>query len=106
MKWLLVIWSVYLLGLSLFPCSDRTNGCEDDIAITLPAENHNHSEDTDDGCSPFCHCSCCSISLTVYNFGAFTLTSPLAEFKEEGVYRPYSNFYSSYQGTIWQPPKI
>lgn len=94
------------MGLALVPCSDTANSCEDNNAVSLPVDNHNHGEDADDSCTPFCHCSCCSISLTVFNFCSFTLTQPTVEFIEEVLYSTYSNFHSSYQGTIWQPPKI
>lgn len=106
MRVFLIIWSVYLLGLSLAPCSDTLNGCEP-VEESTPYENHNHSNDADDSCTPFCHCACCSISLTVYNFNSLTVNEPLTIIiPHTEPFWTYSESHSSYFGSIWQPPKI
>lgn len=109
MRWSLIIGAVYLLGLSLVPCSDTFNRCEERVPVAenAPYEEHSHSNDADDHCSPFCYCACCSISLNLYHFNSFTVQEPLSlSYLEEKVIWPYSDFRSSYFGSIWQPPKI
>ena len=107
MKWSLILLSVYLLGLSLVPCSDASNRCEAPVAESTPYEEHSHSNDADDHCSPFCYCACCSISLNLYHFHPVTLQEPLfISYTQEKAIWSYSDSHSSYSGSIWQPPKI
>lgn len=106
MRWSVIIWSVYLLGLSLVPCSDTFNRCEENVPVAQDVQDHDHSGDTDDRCSPFCYCACCSISLNIYHFNSFTVQEPFISFLEEKALWTYSDSRSSYFGSIWQPPKI
>lgn len=70
MKWLTVILSVYLLGLSLWPCADEPllPVGQSEIAMILSASttesdaSHHHEHDA---CTPFCTCACCAATITV-----------------------------------------
>src|SRR5690606_36922533 len=105
MRFLLCIFSLYLLALTAMPCSDMSNNCETaTTSITKPV-THNHQSDGDDACGPFCFCSCCSVStnpkITALEFQiakpiTSTITYPVRDF----------SLISNYYGNIWQPPKI
>lgn len=89
------------------PCSDAIT-CQEEIVRTSSSTlNHDHSEDEDDVCSPFCVCSCC---------GSYTfLFTPYNIFHIEKIAKAntpifvsfyHSDFISSYYYSFWQPPKI
>ncbi|RZM25430.1 MAG: hypothetical protein EOO88_19335 [Pedobacter sp.] len=63
MKYLLIIFSLYMTILTLLPCQDGKdvssvqNGSS---AIQKASKGIEHFEE--DGCPPFCTCACCSVS--------------------------------------------
>lgn len=113
MKWMIVIWAIFVLALNLVPCSDAYNSCN----VDLPAEHtahhddkaaaHEHSADHDDTCSPFCTCACCGISFTDLSF---KVNSAIANDNLEYFERKFVvcdiAFRSSFFGNIWQPPRV
>ena len=94
------------MGLAAMPCSDAFNSCEGN-ASNKTEQSHSHGNDVDDHCSPFCVCSCCSVSVVNIKHNNFfvetekTMTNTTRKFP---IYN--SNFVSHYYGNIWQPPKI
>lgn len=104
MKLLTLIWALYLAMLSFAPCSDADNSCED--VVSVQPGDHNHNGDRDDNCTPFCHCSCCSINIAVYNFNLAESIVPMELFVEKKVTIRKISHTSDYSGNIWQPPKI
>lgn len=106
MKIFTVIFSLYILCLSLMPCSDSFNDCVSNVDLTETTQPHQHKSDHNDLCSPFCTCACCSISASV-KFIPFTIklakvvTNSKINFPNQ-EFTFISNFYSN----IWQPPKI
>lgn len=109
MYWLKVIWAIYLVVLSFVPCSDAVNRCADSAGthkITLATE-HDHQEDSDDNCTPFCHCTCCSISITLTDTRLVPLFERiLPDFITKKVYIKDHFLPSDYFGNIWQPPRL
>ncbi|MCU0440632.1 MAG: hypothetical protein MUC49_22280 [Raineya sp.] len=97
-----LIWTIYLSALSLMPCSDIYNNCEPSVKLI---DNHQHQDDTDDLCSPFCSCSCCSVVVMLHEYPA-NFSERL--FSENGNLLNSSIPFleSSFSGNIWQPPKI
>jgi hypothetical protein len=68
------------------------------------ADHEDHSNDCDDGCSPFCVCSCCSLTMNVPSTIFFS--SNLTFNIEENISPFSSNFYpSSFSTSVWHPPK-
>ena len=106
MKVLTFILAIYILVLSAMPCGDMHNVCNASNAKTELSQNHDHQQDKDDYCSPFCTCSCCSASIVALDFKPFQLKKP-AEFSitQKLTIRNFS-FVSNFYGNIWQPPKI
>jgi hypothetical protein len=106
------ILTIYMIALSLIPCGDGGGGIVEIVNHFMGVE-HQHVSDHeqhsngcgDDTCTPFCVCSCCSITTSIpanasFTSGYFTLIyQKLPSFK--------SNFYSSgFLTSIWQPPRF
>ena len=106
------ILTIYMIALSLIPCGDGGGGFVE-IANHLFGLEHQHVSDHeqhsngcgDDTCTPFCVCSCCSITTSIpanasFTGGYFTLIyQKLPSFE--------SNFYpSGFLTSIWQPPRF
>lgn len=106
MKVFAFFMAIYILVLSAVPCSDVHNECNDKNSKTGLTQNHDHQQDKDDNCSPFCICTCCSASVVFLDFALFQIKIP-NEFSitEKLTIRNFS-FVSNYFGNIWQPPKI
>lgn len=105
MKWILTIWTFYLMVLTSLPCSDASNQCEDTPKIET-AQSHDHNQDSDDACSPLCYCSCCSVTIATYHFQAFEIRKPkVAVITKKIIFRDYT-LTSNYYGSIWHPPKF
>ncbi|MGJ1261866.1 DUF6660 family protein [Sphingobacterium spiritivorum] len=108
MKCLVVIWAFYFIALSIVPCSDGINKCED---LSSSRQNikdlllHDHNQDQDDYCSPFCQCSCCSVTLTVFHFEILRISEPFSQFISDSVVITDSSVVCTYTGSIWQPPQ-
>ena len=106
MKAIAFFMAFYILVLGAVPCSDMHNKCNTENSKTELTQNHNHQNDTNDNCTPFCTCACCSASVVALDFAPFHIKKP-AEFSisQKITIRNFS-FVSNYFGNIWQPPKI
>ncbi|WP_425474802.1 DUF6660 family protein [Niabella insulamsoli] len=94
----------YLSALLTLPCSDQSNRC-DNTNSTAQASPHRHSQDKDDNCTPFCHCSCCSISIATYHFRSldFKVLPPECAHDQPALRADF--VLDPYVGNIWQPPR-
>lgn len=106
MRWILTIWTFYLMVLTSLPCSDAKNQCEDTVPKIETAQSHDHNKDSHDSCSPFCYCSCCSVSIVSYDFKPFEIRQPKVAFLSEKITLRDCSLISYYYGNIWQPPKL
>lgn len=104
-KFLTILFSVYILFLNCIPCSDQEN-CQklsSEQTYTATTDHSDHQHDTD-FCSPFCTCSCCGHTCKVSSFylplePAFsTLNSEVPAFQTSLIHEVFL--------PIWQPPKI
>ena len=107
MKYLSFLLSIYLLVISILPCSDAHSM---DTAAPMRIEQScadNHEAHHTDACSPFCVCNCCStnVSLTINNDVELKTLKPIY-FEQIQYVLQTINFHSTYFGNIWQPPKI
>jgi hypothetical protein len=94
------------MALSSLPCSDASNQCNDTVPIIKTAQSHNHNQDKDDNCSPFCTCNCCSVSFASYDFKPFEIKQPKVAFITTKITLRDYPLISNYYGTIWHPPKF
>lgn len=103
MKWITGILLIYLVTLFGVPCSDSVVIHNDSIENTNALS---HSHDTEDYCSPFCACACCSVSIAMLKINLPEFSIPLQEFgsNKQRVKKYFA--VSNYSGSIWQPPKF
>jgi len=99
-----LIFTLYLLALAVYPCSDAST-CTDEKKDTTKIEltQHDHSEDEGDACTPFCICSCCAATIRLT-----TSDVTLVENNHHTLHTiPYTERHLlSNAHTIWQPPKL
>ncbi|NWJ52115.1 MAG: hypothetical protein HXX14_14765 [Bacteroidetes bacterium] len=103
MKIFSILMSIYILFMVSLPCVDDIQGCAKiDHKIEVGQTTHHHNSHGD-SCSPFCVCSCCSVTVDMayYVFEANPLKT--IEFK---VIPFYQERFSTYFNHIWQPPKL
>lgn len=113
MKIFSFLLSIYIFCLAILPCSDIHLVINDSEHTTYHAENeshdtHDHSEDSDNHCSPFCTCTCCHTSIN-FEFGSksvlvsrkFVQVSTV-----DNTFLYYDSPSTTYRNTIWQPPKV
>ena len=108
MKFLRLILTIYFIALLIMPCSDvkAQSKEKNQTQISINTED-SHSDSTDDGCSPFCFCSCCQITVTAFKINPF-LEIPLqvkTYFSKKILFHRNNIAYQVYDH-IWQPPKI
>ncbi|MGJ1265162.1 DUF6660 family protein [Sphingobacterium spiritivorum] len=80
MKIFVFIFSVYMLGMSILPCTDALYECTANnnqlVEIGLSHED-NHKTEHKDFCSPFCSCQCCgTITVAISDFNITEVVSP------------------------------
>ncbi len=108
-KLLSLILSIYMLALSLAPCTDglqhehQTNSCNNEVLV----DHHNHADNNNehqDTCPPFCVCVCC---------GSIVVTPSQIYLKENSneiflqSLQGYLSIYSfEYNTNVWHPPAI
>jgi hypothetical protein len=101
MKLLTIIFSLYILGLSVITCADAEQVSEEFIEYHQTNDDHDHNSE-EDFCSPLCVCNCCRTNITITQLFSFV---PELKVKKEFV-----DFYRVQQSgpvfSIWQPPKI
>ena len=100
-----LVLAVIVMVISFYPCADRyvSSKTQVESAVTAVAETQ-HGDDLQDGCSPFCACVCCAVSvdLTLPNYAIPVVLQPLIT---EKSILPYP-FVESIVYHIWQPPKL
>ncbi|MCK9613279.1 MAG: hypothetical protein M0R16_10340 [Bacteroidales bacterium] len=100
MKFLAVILSFIVLGLSAAPCIDDMKDGSPQKIETSHNGNNNHQNETDH-CSPFCTCQCCQSTFYVSDF--------IAVFQREYFETIYFEYSSSFLSIdlcdILIPPK-
>ncbi|TCK80918.1 hypothetical protein C8N28_2673 [Albibacterium bauzanense] len=97
--------ALYMVLLSLAPCGDKKD-CK--INSTQPssisiADHSSEGSHTEEACTPFCSCSCCSISMLKSNNVYPTKINE----EHRDININYSNARLPLTAhSIWQPPKL
>lgn len=99
---------VYLMLLLTQPCQDlasMVNDCADKNTQTAHVESTSKNNPKADECSPFCICSCCSLSVADRSV-AVIVSSDVKNASISSTLAVYANPYSkAHQNSVWQPPK-
>lgn len=101
MKFLAILFSIYILVLTAIPCIDKP----DDPTLQkteVSPQSGSHHQDIDH-CSPFCTCNCCSSpkiqqEVTI-DFNSYPVL--LGRFAEVSF-----NMIAFHLADIWQPPQL
>lgn len=101
MRLVALILSLFIVSLSLVPCSDDIHV---DEQMELASDHSNHDHEQGDTCNPFCSCSCCGIAGLILSSPVCYSTFQPLEISTISVYN--SDFVSSYYYFFWQPPKV
>ncbi len=103
-RYLALFLTLYIMALTVQPCVDRDLKCPDmrlqQVHAACPADES--AADQHDGCSPFCTCSCCSISMAV---SAPTLLPPVTTLPKVITFAYISTPESLYIPPVWEPPR-
>ncbi|WDF70498.1 hypothetical protein PQ465_09020 [Sphingobacterium oryzagri] len=107
MKVLINMLMIYFLALFIVPCSDMESHASPSSPFPSAqeqhaADEHNHRQD---GCSPFCSCTCCSISMVSINLFNNLLESPMAINLPSPRVADILMAVGNRPSAIWQPPK-
>ena len=101
-----LVFAAFLFYLAVYPCSDRDT-CVDEVRFGLALsenDNHSHTTNEEDFCTPFCICSCCAAQIQLNLTDDITFTNPIHNTRVNTLYRQSTTLNNS--DSIWQPPKI
>lgn len=102
MKFFACILSVYVLTLTIIPCVDVCqNKYIQNVELSKSASDSQHPNA--DQCSPFCTCTCCTLSIVFQDCSIQFSCLPIYK-EHQTAYK--SSYISSLHSSIWQPPKI
>ncbi|MCW3465631.1 DUF6660 family protein [Chitinophaga nivalis] len=103
MKWLVYIFSCYILLLSCIPCNDAAEVVLQRTARIARLDVPHEHESQPDYCSPLCICSCCNVQVTAEAIST-------VHFYHHQVLISYpiipANPLPSQADNIWQPPRL
>jgi len=104
-KLLTVLLAFYILLLPGIPCTDTNEGNLQAQAQCVTSSSHEDHENKEEGCNPFCNCTCCGQIFTPVFFPLKTIAVKPITKKRRHFYAA-DGFLPGYYGTIWQPPKL
>ncbi len=105
MKVFAIIFSVYLLALSIVPCTDgEVRTVQNEPAKITHSQNQNIHPNKKDYCTPFCTCYCCNTTTVTFklNVQKVKIKHP-HQIKEQFPFIE-SNYISDFYGSPWRPP--
>jgi hypothetical protein len=102
MKYLAIIFSVYMTFLSLMPCQDKDDKLTNMVTTTI-SKDKACEQTGQEVCPPFCTCSCCSTARQL-------TSNPVLAVFTKAVVRIYPAYaipaVQKQVIKIWQPPQI
>jgi len=102
MKFVFFLFGIYLMALSCMPCSDsRETSAGNEVTVSAGGMHNEHSNEA---CTPFCVCSCCSVSF--FYSQPFKVTTVKPVIHSTTYFIRQDNNIRSIQNSIWQPPRV
>lgn len=90
--------------MAIMPCTDDMNipDSENISHNHFDEPSHDHSQNDKDGCTAFCLCQCCGISITIPSLNNYSdLNEPILN----SFSFHFSFLYSfDYSNGVWHPP--
>jgi hypothetical protein len=101
-RYIAALLATYLFALVLMPCNGDCGSMQTNAKTGIHADQ-GHQEESEDACSPFCLCTCCTTIVTelINQEFHFTPRQPVLFFAHEII-----RFQSKDCSSIWQPPKL
>ncbi|WP_299383498.1 DUF6660 family protein [uncultured Lacinutrix sp.] len=103
MKFIAIILSIYLTGLTLIPCNDVAIDNSNTSQDTYVSSDHGTDNHTQDLCSPFCTCQCCHIEIISSQPIDFVF-SKIEETRKMPSY--FENISRDHIHSLLQPPQF
>ncbi|MGY3051859.1 hypothetical protein ACVWYG_000046 [Pedobacter sp. UYEF25] len=102
MKIFCFLTGLIVLCMSFHPCADNAS-VKENLHTETVDKTANHQNHSQDECSPFCGCSCCSVRAIAKNSDSFPFDLQIDSAKdaEKLTAQPIDITIS-----VWQPPKL
>lgn len=94
----------YILFLLVQPCQDVFAAPRNAIA-SADIKQTDQEEKESDECSPFCICSCCSLSVGYHSLTSVAEPKPTAFLRRINSTEYCEPYLNNFSNAIWQPPK-
>ena len=106
MKFLTLIFSFYLLALSIVPCSDAFNSGQTNKETITFSASHDHPAEAADFCSSFCICNCCTSPVISKPHASYLKIPAVKILSLQKFELRKLSFIAVYTGNVWHPPQI
>ena len=104
MKLFTLLFNIYMLALSFFPCADIDISVNDNENIISSTDNNKKEHNETENCTPFCICSCCAVPII---YEAINIDENSKQIYLSAKYPSLKiNCPSLSSAAIWQPPKF
>ena len=98
---------MFIFFLAAAPCCDGDSHEELATTVTLSAAHQDHDSHSHDVCSPFCTCASCGChGFNVQEIALLPATPVAGEASSYKISTYTSQFISSFETSIWQPPRL
>lgn len=107
MKYFWVLFSFFILFLSISPCCDD-GGCvkTNDTYASTATEHHSEDKEHKELCSPFCICTCCGNHISTSKILNTSYEISFIDIENNMTTNYTTQFSSKFEVSIWQPPQI
>jgi len=102
MKNLGAFFLLFIVLISLLPCSDEVEVNDMPTAISL--EITHGDDEAAESCTSICMCACCGQRIVAVEQAHFDIQAPL-QLRNHTI-KSYQFFLHQLDSNIWQPPKI
>ncbi|RFS19221.1 hypothetical protein DVR12_23575 [Chitinophaga silvatica] len=105
MKWFLIVFSLYVIVLSAFPCCGDDYCCEEitEVSNSQQHRDHDNHNKPELPCSPFFSCNTCHGVIVPELLKSEPAAVPLPR---NVYYTPTAPGLPEFPASIWQPPKF
>ena len=104
MKLFTLLFNIYLLALSFFPCADVESCVKTNDTFSAVIINNKEDNKDPENCTPFCICACCAVPII--NQTALIEINTEQQFFSVNYASIHIHYLSQSFASIWQPPKF